>query len=183
MRFQIGTRCDEDWEAMSPAEGGRRCARCAHDVLDLTGLTRRQAERAVRRAGPAPCIRIRVDGEGAPRFRDEPLRSVRRLPVLALAGALAACEAAPAPSEPAAPAALVDAPAEELDWGPPMLPVGEAPEVSPEPEIACEPEPEVEAATDANSELDAGGPTASQRARTRRKHRPPPTVIEMGFML
>ena len=56
MKWDIPEPCPEPWETMEVREGGRYCARCQHVVTDLTGMTRRQAEKIVKRAGDDLCI-------------------------------------------------------------------------------------------------------------------------------
>ncbi|UJR78640.1 hypothetical protein [Sandaracinus amylolyticus] len=156
---------------MTPREGGRHCAHCDRVVVDLTAATRARAEAIAKRGA---CARVRVDAEGAPAFRDPPLVPLRLVPLrraasgLVLAAAVSACE-------PSAPVAIEAAPI-ALDLGPPMIPMSERSE------------PEQDAGVDAavpTVEEDTR-PTAAQRARTRRKHRPPvapPPQFDMGYML
>ena len=55
--LEIVEPCSEDWSAMTPAEGGRFCARCKETVVDLTRSRRGDAERRVR-SGEALCAQL-----------------------------------------------------------------------------------------------------------------------------
>lgn len=82
--------CHERWSTLTPNGDGRYCQRCDKTVVDLTQLTRRQAEKRVLAAGGAMCGRLRVDPSGAPVFRPEPARAPSLVGV-ATASLLAAC--------------------------------------------------------------------------------------------
>jgi hypothetical protein len=82
--------CHERWTELAPTGEGRYCGRCDKTVIDLTRLTRREAERRVLAAGGALCGRVRVDPSGAPVFRPETARAPGLFGVAA-AGLLAAC--------------------------------------------------------------------------------------------
>jgi len=82
--------CHERWSALSPDGDGRYCQKCDKTVVDLTQLTRRQAEKLVVKAGGSMCGRMRVDPSGAPAFRRETARVPGFLSVAA-ASLLAAC--------------------------------------------------------------------------------------------
>lgn len=88
-RIDLGFSCGEDWEAMAPTVGGaRRCGACGEDVIDLSRLTRKEAERVVR-GRDVPCVSFETDGDGHVVFRTDP----RRAGALAIGAAtlLAAC--------------------------------------------------------------------------------------------
>jgi hypothetical protein len=82
--------CHERWSALSPHGDGRYCQKCDKTVVDLTQLTRRQAEKIVVKAGGSMCGRMRLDPSGAPAFRRETERVPGFLSVAA-ASLLAAC--------------------------------------------------------------------------------------------
>ncbi|MBK9176911.1 MAG: hypothetical protein IPM46_11370 [Flavobacteriales bacterium] len=48
--------CQENWNRMSPVEGGRFCGKCQHAVVDFTGWSR-EAVLAYKRAHPDACGR------------------------------------------------------------------------------------------------------------------------------
>lgn len=99
LSIRVASPCSERWADMRPRGDGRHCERCEKTVVDLSRMTRAQAEAVVRGRTGELCVRIAEDDRGQLVFRAEP----KRLPVLgpmALAGLLAAC--APEPSaEPA----------------------------------------------------------------------------------
>ncbi len=82
--------CHERWSELSPAGDGRYCGKCDKTVVDLTQLTRRQAEKLIVSAGGSMCGRMRLDPSGAPAFRRETER-VPGLLSVAAASLLAAC--------------------------------------------------------------------------------------------
>lgn len=82
--------CHERWSALTPNEAGRYCQRCDKSVVDLSSLTRREAEKKVQAAGGSLCGRMRVDPSGAPVFRRETERAAGLLG-LAAASLLASC--------------------------------------------------------------------------------------------
>lgn len=82
--------CHERWSALTPSGDGRYCGKCDKTVVDLTQLTRRQAEKLVVKSGGSMCGRMRLDPSGAPAFRRETER-VPGLLSVAAAGLLAAC--------------------------------------------------------------------------------------------
>lgn len=191
--------CAEDWSAMGRAGQGRHCRRCATDVVDLTRVTRSQAEAILRAAGGTVCGRVRSDAHGALVFAPEPVR--RGILPVAVAGLLAACASEPDPA-----ADVADVAVASTDVGPAglalsttrpgrfggsiatgvMMPVGpDAPlVVSP---ASATPVPTI-AATEDEGDVT---PTAEQRAQTRRKrwqrqvhaHPPPPPHHWMGMMV
>jgi hypothetical protein len=87
---RLGRSCDEQ-QALTPNKRGFHCARCEKDVVDLTRLTRKQAQPYLQTKG---CIRINLGPNGEPVFAPEvERRSVRGL---LLAGAMAVgCVAMP----------------------------------------------------------------------------------------
>jgi hypothetical protein len=82
--------CHERWSELTPNADGRYCGKCDKTVVDLTRLTRRQAEKLVVAAGGGLCGRLRIDPSGAPVFRPEVARAPGMLGIAA-AGLLAAC--------------------------------------------------------------------------------------------
>src|SRR4051812_18662002 len=95
--IQVASACSEDWAAMRPSGDGRHCGQCDKTVIDLSRMTRSQAERRIRAGGRGEmCVRLAEDERGEAVFRSER----RRLPLLsplAFAGLLAACAPEPAP--------------------------------------------------------------------------------------
>ena len=85
-RLEMTFVCDEPWSEMQPEGAGRRCAKCNEVVVDLAGMTRKQAL-AVVQSG-ARCVSLLALADGTPHFRPEPLRAG------ALAGAAASLLAA-----------------------------------------------------------------------------------------
>jgi len=75
MKWEIPEPCPEPWETMEIRDGGRYCARCQHVVTDLSGMTRRQAEKIVKRAGDDLCIQVVVDADERAVFRPPPIRA------------------------------------------------------------------------------------------------------------
>jgi hypothetical protein len=102
--FRVGKTCGEDWGAMERKAGRqRRCGACARNVVDLTGLTRSQAEVAVLRArGPegSACIRVAHDADGEPLFAPELVKPRRGATGVVLAAALGLGVAGCSRSEP-----------------------------------------------------------------------------------
>lgn len=89
--------CHERWSQLSPTGDGptsggaeKYCQKCDKTVVDMTALTRRQAEKLLVQAGGELCGRLRVDPSGAPVFRREGQRAPSLLG-LATASLLAAC--------------------------------------------------------------------------------------------
>ncbi len=145
---------------MTPRGEGRHCTRCDHVVVDLSRMTRREAERRIaRERGDYLCIRMAVDERGEAVFRKPPVTSLAGGLVLVAALTAGGCRDR-APSEPAE-VAMEPCSLEPVVPEPVMLPAGEAPE--PEPVAAVDPWP-VEVADE-----DAAVPTAEQRELTRRK--------------
>ena len=90
--FEIDNPCEERWEAMAPRGEGRFCARCERVVVDLSRLTRAQAEARVKRRAGRTCLAVRRDVDThAPVFRPEPSVAPRWAGGLVLAAALTGC--------------------------------------------------------------------------------------------
>lgn len=82
-------RCDEDFAAMTPVPGGRRCAACDRVVHDLSAMSARDAARFVAaHRGERTCYRYLARPDGTMVFAPEPARP---LAPLTIAAALAAC--------------------------------------------------------------------------------------------
>lgn len=159
--------CHEAWAGMTPRGPGRHCTACDKTVVDLTRVTRREAESIVRAHGGELCGRLAVDARGEPVFRPEPLR----LAPLAFVGALAACSTDPSPPPPPAPVARAPDP-HEGPAAPPdlrrfggsvatgtMMPISAMPPVPPPPVVLQVPSGQDEPVS----------PTPEQRRLTRRK--------------
>lgn len=82
--------CHEQWSSLTPNGDGRFCQKCDKTVVDMTQLTRRQAEKLVLAAGGNLCGRLRVAPNGAPVFRPEPPQKAGLLSAATM-GLLAAC--------------------------------------------------------------------------------------------
>ena len=77
--FHIPEPCEERWEDMAPRGEGRFCERCQHTVVDLSKMSRAQAESRMRRVtGDYLCVQLAVDEDDAALFR--PASSGRRWP-------------------------------------------------------------------------------------------------------
>jgi hypothetical protein len=110
--FELSFRCDVPWSSMTElAPGKRRCGSCHREVVDVSALTRRDAQRLIERTDT--CISFVVGVDGEPIFRRPPPRTGL---AIAASSLLAACSA----SEPEAcelapePASYVEAPDEHL---------------------------------------------------------------------
>lgn len=165
---------------MTPRGEGRHCTSCDKTVVDLTRLTRAQAEATVKAHGGALCGRLALDAHGEPVFRPEPARLA---PAVLAAGLLAACGASDPPPSPVAhapvasaepPAGPASEPADLRRFGGSvatgtMMPISALPPAPPPPAPAIEiPSGQDEPVT----------PTPEQRRLTRRKQlaRTPPVV-------
>lgn len=80
--------CPVPVDSMEPKERGHLCHRCETMVLDTARYTRDEFLALVR-TGEKVCAQLRKDEVGRVRFLDSPMR--RRLQVVALSAALAAC--------------------------------------------------------------------------------------------
>lgn len=182
MEFKIPEPCHERWEDMERRGDGRFCQHCQHTVVDLSGLSRRQAEARVRRARGSLCVQLALDETDAAVFRPEPSRAPHWAGGLVLVAALGAGGC----SEPAA--ASDEVTVSEVPCSlpeDPMMPVSEGPPVVVEvadPRFADTP----------SAEVGDGTPTAEQLELTRRKQqgqtqvrpavRPPHTHLARGRM-
>lgn len=70
--LRIAGPCAEDWEAMEGDERARRCARCAHDVFDLSALDVVAARRLVAERTGRMCVRFYRREDGRVLTRDCP---------------------------------------------------------------------------------------------------------------
>lgn len=179
MRFEITSPCEERWEAMEARDGGRYCGRCEKTVIDLTGLTRAQAEKTLLALNaPEACVKLSVDRFGDAVFqRPPPSRAPHWARGLVLATALTGASACATPEPPCN--AKITALAS--DPGPAMVPVDTSVALA-----SVEPAPytgPVPAEALAQDDGDAT-PTAEQRALTNAKLRPiaPPVRPMMGGM-
>lgn len=157
MDWTIPEPCDQRWASMEPSGDGRFCRRCQHAVLDLSRMTRRDAEARIKsETGPYACVRVAVDERDAAMFRPEPSRARSFAGGLVLVAALTAAGCRERDTSGAEPIAEEPCAVE----GPPMMPVDHA-------ALSREAPPSPEVAPDAG---DAVIPTAEQRELTRRKH-------------
>ncbi|MEZ4340373.1 MAG: hypothetical protein R3B82_27450 [Sandaracinaceae bacterium] len=177
MRFEITGPCDEPWDAMEPREGGRYCRRCETEVIDLSVLSRAQAEQRIRAIrAPTVCVRLAVDPFGDAVFQAPPPSRARHWAAgLVLTSALTASACTePAPTEAAEEAALAP------DPGPPMLPTEATIAMvveAPGPATGPVPREELEDLEDHDA-----SPTPEQRRLTEEKHRPPRILHTAGMM-
>ena len=95
LRVSFPKPCDEKWEAMTPADRARVCARCDKQVHDLSLHTLDETE-ALLRDDPEPCVRARIGVDGAVVLRRSPRGDVRRMVIAAAAGAGLLTAGAPA---------------------------------------------------------------------------------------
>ena len=66
---EVKTPCSEEWDEMAGNDVVRFCSHCSKNVNDLSAMTRRQAEKLVRRSGGSLCVRYRKQPEtGLPVF-------------------------------------------------------------------------------------------------------------------
>ena len=91
LRVSFPKPCDESWEAMTPADRARICARCDTPVHDLASYSLEEAE-ALLRDDPHTCVRARVRSDGSVALRPSRRGDARRMmiAVAASAGLLAA---------------------------------------------------------------------------------------------
>lgn len=89
--LRIASPCEVPWSEMSPVEGGRHCATCDRDVLDVSRLTKTELLRVLQ-ASQRPCVRQHVapDGELILAAPPRPPRPVRPAAVVALAALVSA---------------------------------------------------------------------------------------------
>lgn len=123
MDFHVAEPCSERWDGMTRRADGRFCDRYQHTVVDLTSMSRRDAERRARRAeGDYLCVRLAVDDEGGAVFRHDRRRAPHFAGGLVLVAALTAggCRSSPPSDEPS----VVTAPCSIDD--PPMMPIDES---------------------------------------------------------
>jgi len=152
MKLAIPKPCDESWSAMEQRADGRFCQRCQHTVVDLSRMTRRQAEaRVAKETGEYLCVRLAVNEADAPLFRPEPSRARSFAGGLVLVAALTAAGCRDRDPEAAELIATEPCPVD----GPPMMPIDETMTDAAPVEPTTEPT-EVE-------------PTEEQRELTRRK--------------
>jgi hypothetical protein len=167
MDFRIPEPCHERWEDMQPRGEGRFCERCQHTVVDLTRMSRRQAERRLKKErGDYLCIQLALDPLERPVFRPEPSRAAHWAGGLVLVAALTAGGCSAGGDEGAEVAQLEPEPC-PVD-APPMLPVADGPMVPVDTEEATE----ASVATgpiEAEVTDDDPEPTPEQRELTRRK--------------
>ena len=162
---------------MEVRPGGRFCQKCDKTVLDLTRMTRAEAEARMRRIdAPEVCVQLNVDRFGDAVFRVPPSRAPHWAGGLVLVTALTAGGCA---SEGEAPPEIVQAPPEEP--GPPMQPVEVAVIAPPFDGLVTGPVPADELNPAPEGPVT---PTAEQRALTAAKHRPvtPPHTPMRGGM-
>lgn len=64
--LRVAEPCHADWDAMSGDSRARHCERCRLQVIDLSELSRAEAERVLERGGPGGrlCVRYTQDAAG-----------------------------------------------------------------------------------------------------------------------
>lgn len=88
--LRVDKPCNQAWEEMTGNDTVRFCSHCAKNVNFISGMTRREARRVVKRSGGRLCIRYEKDSRsGQPLFADSLIQITRRAPRLA-AGVLGA---------------------------------------------------------------------------------------------
>ena len=177
MEFRVAEACEEPWSEMEPRGEGRHCASCARTVIDLSVLTRSQAEARGRRAtGERLSVRLAMSADDEAVFLPPRSRAPRWAGGVVLASALAAgCATSEAPGE-----AEITQEVAPLDLGPPMQPVS-----PPEPDAGDVDDggPTETRAVTADVTDDDARPTAAQRRLTEEKHRPPVHHMMAGMMI
>ena len=173
MPIEIRHPCEESWDAMEPRGEGRFCARCDRTVVDLSHLTRAQAEARVARARGRVCLGLRMDARThTPIFRPEPSVAPRWAGGVVLAAALTggcASTSSETNERTEAPAIAPETPPTtgSAPPGPPMTPVDAEALAVLEPPMVTGPVP-----TEALDLPDqTGEPTAEQRRLTAQKQR------------
>lgn len=170
--FHIPEPCEERWEDMAPRGEGRFCERCQHTVVDLSKMSRAQAESRMRRVtGDYLCVQLAVDEDDAALFRPAPSRAPHWAGGLVLLSALSAagCAEGDAPEM-----TETIEPCELPDPGPAMQPVVTQPAPEAVPEAVAMP-----------SDAGAGALSAAEReALEARKHaiQNPPIRMVRGRM-
>ena len=173
MRFEITDPCEEPWDSMEPRDGGRYCGRCDKVVIDLSVLSRAQAEAKIAAIdADEACVRLAVDRFGDAVFqRPPPSRAPHWAAELVLVSALSA---AGCHVEEPAPCLAKHAPIAP-DPGPPETPAAVLAVAAPQPARG-------RVAAEQLAEDGGGRPTPEQRALTEAKHRPPIRHMVAGRM-
>lgn len=90
--------CNESFEAMTPTERGRHCARCDREVVDLRRVPRKRALVVldeIRASEGKACARVMATADGTAVFPSDPSPLARWVAPALLAGSLAACSTGP----------------------------------------------------------------------------------------
>jgi hypothetical protein len=88
-RLEIVDPCTKDWAGMKGTSLVRHCTACSKSVYNLSMLTKREAEAALKVRPASVCVRYHVDANDQVIFYPEPGLSQRRSPLNSLATALA----------------------------------------------------------------------------------------------
>lgn len=176
VKFEIHEPCDERLDTMPALPGGRFCTSCQTVVIDLSRVTRAQAEQRMKAVvGDRACVQLRVDRFNDAVFLPPPKRAPHWSRGVVLLAALTAggCTL----DEPAEPIPVVTVAPEP---GPPMMPsvAAIAPATAPGPAISTRAVPAGELNSESNT---AVRPTAQQRALTAAKRRPMHTIRAGGM--
>ncbi|MDQ3801669.1 MAG: ankyrin repeat domain-containing protein [Acidobacteriota bacterium] len=88
--IRVASPCTEDWSEMRGSEKVRFCEHCAHEVNNLSAMTRKEAMRLVKKSEGGICVRYVKNPEtNAPVFAEK-LYQITRRAGLAAAGVLGA---------------------------------------------------------------------------------------------
>ncbi|AUX26488.1 uncharacterized protein SOCEGT47_070570 [Sorangium cellulosum] len=97
-RVRVASPCNADWDGMVGDDRVRFCDHCQKDVYNLSGMPRDEAERMIREAAGAVCVRLYRRADGTVLTADCPVgarrRRVRQVTVAAVGGGLLAAGAA-----------------------------------------------------------------------------------------
>ena len=104
----IKTPCPKTWDQLTGGESKRFCSECSLHVHNAAQLTRHEAQELVSKANQRVCMRMQLDPQGEPIFRDsKPAMVLPRIPFAAratrwalatAAGLLAACHRSESPN-------------------------------------------------------------------------------------
>ncbi len=91
-RVRVVSPCGEDWREMRGSDEVRFCSHCAKDVHNLSGMTRRDAERLIAKSNGRVCVRYvsRADKKILTASELRPLHNITRRASRLAAGAFTA---------------------------------------------------------------------------------------------
>jgi len=165
-QLRVGTPCTLDWQAMTPAEGGRFCGDCKKVVRNVSAMTEDEAKALFEEAKTAElCVRYVYDRDGEIRFAPEP-RDANLVPASFLhrakrTAAAAFAAAAPLALAACSPSTIAGMPYETQDDE--LMETMGAMEMAPRPETDAGPAPDADASPpDAADRPDADVPDAAK---------------------